>query len=195
VPPQTERNPLEGGDIMAQIFISHSRHDLKLRQWFDEVFAGVAVRAVRFEFEFDAQAKNPIPSIVQMVQQSTALFVLLGANIFSATRHTSNWIAAETGVAKAFNIPIWVFEDIRNPTDFPVPFVDHYVRLRLDIPEYHNAVRGWVSCYQPIIRSRDPIPDSGLLLCSNPGCRSAFQIHQPKDEIDRCPVCVTKQAW
>ena len=180
---------------MAQIFISHSRRDVALRQWFDEVFAGVAVRAVRFEFEFEAQAEDPIPSIVQLVQQSVALFVLLGSNVFSRTRHTSNWISAETGLAKAFNVPIWVFEDIVNPVEFPVPFVDHYVRLRLDTPEHYDVVRSWVGSYQPIIRSRDPVSSSDLLLCNNAGCKSLFQIHQPKHEIDRCPVCMTAQRW
>ena len=48
---------------MAQIFVSHSRDDIRLRQWFDEIFAGSPVKAIRFEFEFEAQAENPIPSI------------------------------------------------------------------------------------------------------------------------------------
>lgn len=180
---------------MAQIFISHSRYDTVLRQWFDEVFAGIEnMGAERFEFVFDERAEDPITSIVLSVQQSAALFVLLGENIFSATRHTSNWVSAETGLAKAFNIPIWVFEDINNPIVFPVPFVDHYVRLNLDIIEHHAAVKDWITAYVPIIRRRDPIKGT-YLPCNQPSCLSVFQIHQPVQEIDRCPVCTTPNRW
>jgi len=180
---------------MAQIFVSHGRDDIRLRPWFDEIFAGSLVKAIRFEFEFEAQAKNPIPSIVQMIQGSVALFVLLGTNLlYQPTMHTTNWIAAEVGLAKGINIPIWVFEDITCPVLFPVPFVDHYVKIHLDVPEYHAVVKEWVNAYKPIIRPRDPILGEALL-CDNPGCKSIFQVHQPWEDIDRCPVCTISQRW
>lgn len=180
---------------MAQIFVSHSRDDIRLRQWFDEIFAGSPVKAIRFEFEFEAQAENPIPSIVQMIQGSAALFVLLGTNLlYRPTMHTTNWVSAEVGLAKGFNIPIWVFENITSPISFPVPFVDHYVRIRLDMPEYHTVVREWVNAYQPIIRQRDPIRGEAMP-CGNPGCKSVLQVHQPWEDMDRCPVCTMLQTW
>ena len=36
---------------MAQIFISHSRRDANVRNFFDSIFADTNIRAVRVEFE------------------------------------------------------------------------------------------------------------------------------------------------
>ena len=129
---------------MSTIFISHSQRDKVLPDFFDVVFAREPTTAIRFPFEFSAQVDNPTITLVTLLTSSVALFVMLSPEIqTTGTLHTGNWISTEVGIAKGRGIPIWVFELVSEPVDFPVPYVDHYIRLALH-GEYSDSNHQWL---------------------------------------------------
>lgn len=186
---------------MGDIFICHSRHDHDLVVFMNEVCANAGAHAREFEFNFSALGRTANEEIVTIMQSCSVLLVLLGRNILMS-RHTSNWVSSEVGLAKGMNIPIWVMEDWFTPIDFPVPFIDHYLRINVGDPahrdpEHHSWMQALLSAYG----SRRPrsgdinIPGTQYLQCSNNGCQAIFAIHQPFDHIKKCPVCTWTQEW
>ena len=183
----------------GQIFIAHSRHDVRLRQWFDTVFAGSDMKAERLEFEVEAQSHPPIPVLVEKMRNSKAVFLLLGPQILDS-RHTINWVAAETGLARGLGKCVWVFEDRAALQDFPVPFADVYVPI-----DYIDQNVAWVEmilkAYSawgsgPREFKREPFEDFGwsFLQCSQPGCRASFYTPDMVT-VQKCPICLVAQRW
>jgi hypothetical protein len=186
---------------MGDIFICHSRHDHDLVVFVNEVCANAGVRAREFEFNFSALGRTANEEIVTIMQECSVLFVLLGRNIVMS-RHTSNWVSSEVGLAKGMNIPIWVMEDWFTPIDFPVPFVDHYLRVNIGDPAHRDPEHhGWMQALLSAYGSRRPrsgdinIPETQYLQCGNGGCQAIFAIHQSFDHIKKCPVCSWTQEW
>lgn len=111
---------------MAKIFISHSKQDKGIKDFFLEAFAGTNVKPHLEELE------KPVPSGVTAVKiekdifQSNALFVLLSTNI-GELKHTRDWITWECG--RASNKHVWVFEPAETigTIDVVIPKIDHYV--------------------------------------------------------------------
>ncbi len=109
---------------MAQIFISHSKEDNRLKSFFERAFAGTKVRAVFVEYE---RYEPPAAAFIQrQINESKAMFLLLGKNVEKLS-HTKIWVGSEAGVAQQANRDIWVFEPNQDGGDVPVPFVSHYV--------------------------------------------------------------------
>lgn len=186
---------------MGDIFICHSRHDHDLVVFMNEVCANAGVRVREFEFNFSALGKTANDEIYSIMRECSVLFVLLGRNILNS-RHTSNWVSSEVGLARGMNIPVWVMEDWFTPVDFPIPFVDHYVRINIGDPahrdpEHHSYLQELVRIYgSRRARSGDiEIPDTQYLTCGEGGCQAVFAIHQPFEHISKCPVCVVHQKW
>ena len=184
---------------MASVFVSHTKDDKDLLVWFDQAFAREQVNAIRFELEFEAQKQDPIHELHSRLKNSNALFVLLSPRLLSrSTLHTSNWVSAETGMARALGKPIWVFERWDSPIGFPVPFVNHFVRLPpgepSEQPLYFQLVRDIIKSYS-ISAPREPWSRAGLLRCSNLSCQTSFQIHQNNFDIGRCPACCSESHW
>lgn len=179
---------------MPQIFISHSRYDEDIRKYFDEIFAGTTVKAIRLEFE---RFKEP-PSkfILQSIRHSDAIFVLLGPNI---TRNpaTQSWVGFETGVAAGRETlcPIWVFEPIQHaPIQFPIPFLHHYMPYDPNSKEHMEYIISIVKGHQPLIPLFRifTIPRGGKqVTCPYEGCGVSYILHTQIDEI-YCPACRQK---
>ncbi len=107
-----------------QIFLSHSKRDIELVNPIAQVFASTNLKLVMENFE--GVANPPASEIQEDIEDSKALFVLLGPNTLYH-EHTQNWIAWECGVAAQAGLPIWVFEDTNNPVDFPIPQLTNYL--------------------------------------------------------------------
>jgi hypothetical protein len=184
---------------MSRVFVSHSSRDKDLAPWFDTIFAREKVEAVRFEFEYEARQKDPIAELILRVQTSVAMFVLLSPETTSGgTMHTGNWMCAEVGMARGLGKPVWVFERLSKPIDFPVPFVDHFVRLPDNGPEdieYFQFLRSVISGYGTPEPPVEPWLRAGRLQCSRQDCQATFQIHQSNHDFGRCPVCCTRGKW
>jgi len=131
---------------MAQIFVSHSKKDKDLRDFFSNAFADTKVRAVFEEFEKILRGKVTSEQIVKDIENSNAVFIILGPNVQDIP-HTRDWVVWETGVAK--NKDIWVFEPYSQfgRISVVIPYLRHYV-----IFDTSNA---WLGYIRRIIESYD----------------------------------------
>jgi hypothetical protein len=186
---------------MGDIFVCHSRRDHDLVVFINEVCANAGVRAREFEFNFSSLGRTANEEIISIMQECSVLFVLLGRNI-PLGLHTSNWVSSEVGLAKGMDIPIWVIEDWFTPIDFPIPFVDHYLRINVgDIAHRDIGHHSWVQELVKAYGSHRPrsgdinIPGTQHLVCRNGDCQAIFGIHQPFEDIKKCPVCTLSQEW
>lgn len=170
---------------MAQIFISHSRRDESIRAFFDSVFAGSKVRAVRLEFEqFDT---TPSAYIMNQIFLSDALFVLLGPNV-EFSRYTENWIGFEIGYAATSIKDIWVFEPFGSAIQFPVPLLHHYLLYELEDTKHSQYISDIVRAYETIPLFRR-LPQGYMdVICPYDTCRSSFRFHSIVDRFN-CPTC------
>jgi hypothetical protein len=136
---------------MAQIFVSHSKEDRDLVNFFSRVFAITKVRAVLEEFEKILTCEITSAKVIQDIENSNAVFVILSKNV-QGIPHTTNWVVWETGVAK--NKDIWIFEPYSQFSKISVviPYLRHYV-----IFDINN------SCFRYIRRIVESYDDSHIL--------------------------------
>ena len=177
---------------MPKIFISHSRYDEDIRNFFDILFAGSTVKAVRFEFEYEYEKYKEPPSsyIMRQIETSDAIFVLLGSNI-TRSPFTQSWVAFEIGLAAASQYAkhIWVFEPIEySPIEFPVPFLHHYVPYGLHDDQDRKYVNQIIRAYEPIPLFRRIPPGFMQVVCPYENCKATYILHK-KLKSFYCPVC------
>lgn len=186
---------------MGDIFICHSQRDYDLVIFMNEICANAGVHVKEFEFNFEAMDKTANEEIVKIMKGCSALFVLLGRNM-NYSIHTSNWVSAEVGLARGLNIPICVVEDRPNPINFPIPFVDHYLRINVGglanrDPEDHKLMQEIVKTYgNHQVRKDDiTIPGTTYVGCGQVHCQAMFYVTQPMKDIEKCPVCGVYQPF
>src|SRR5712692_8115121 len=111
---------------MADIFVSHSSHDLQEVDFFSRVAAGTNVRLIVEEFEKIVSGVVNAVTIQNHIRFAKAVFLLLSPNVHGLP-HTRDWVLWESGVAA--NKDVWVFERYRDQgkVSVIVPFVRHYV--------------------------------------------------------------------
>ena len=174
---------------MPQIFVSHSRRDEEIRDFFDRAFAGSTVKAVRLEFE--EFPKPAAPYIAQQIRVSDAIFVLLGPNIVGSP-YTQNWVAFEIGLAASYEYGkhIWVFEPMQyEPIQFPVPFLHHYVLYDLNSEEHFKYIQKIIRSYEPFIPIFRAIPGGyAKITCPYEDCKANYILHTETKSF-YCPVC------
>lgn len=90
---------------MAQIFLSHTKPDAGLCDYFDSICARVGISAFRSEFE--TITPPAWSTISNAIRQSVALFLLVGRELAAKQashgiewEYTQNWIAYEIGVSQ-----------------------------------------------------------------------------------------------
>ncbi len=108
---------------MAEIFISHSKRDEDIKNFFSNVFAGLNV-AGKF-VEFEEYESPPWQFIQERVNAAKSVFVLLGPHVRQLS-YTRDWITWETGLASQAGKDIWVFEPFGQWCDIAIPHVSHY---------------------------------------------------------------------
>lgn len=179
---------------MAQIFISHSQYDEDIRKYFDEIFAGTKVRAVRLEFErFNVP---PSKFVMKQIRASDAIFILLGPNI-TRNPFTQSWVAFETGYGAACvdSKYIWVFEPFDYaPIKFPVPFLHHYMLYSPHVPENREYIKKIVNGYDaliPLVTYLTLPKGYKRVTCPNNDCGMSYMLHTVTEEI-YCPACRRK---
>jgi TIR domain len=137
---------------MAQIFVSHSAKDRELVDFLSRAFAATQVKGV-FE-EFEALLKGPAnaPRIAQDIQQSNAVFMLLGRHV-EELKHTRDWVGHEGGIATAAalqgNKDIWVLESIAESDSLSVviPYLRHYVCFDPADPTWQGYLTQVIASY------------------------------------------------
>lgn len=160
---------------MARIFLSHSKEDKEIRDFFLKIggLAGVETKAVEFEY-FPPPAWEYIRNQLYM---SDALFLLLGPNVLDRGIYTQNWISFEVGLAcdmaRTVGKEVWISEQIQHSIRFPVPYLNHYV------------------LYDPNKRSdlfRNIPQGTREVTCSYDDCKVKFRLHTDVKEFN-CLAC------
>ncbi|UYP43919.1 hypothetical protein NEF87_000204 [Candidatus Lokiarchaeum ossiferum] len=131
---------------MAKIFISHSQRDVKIKQFFHEIFANTKIQA-KFE-EFDQVLGHKINSnkIETDIVSCNAVFILLSENTDNL-KHTRDWIAWESGSSKEKEIWLFVPQKINRKLNIVIPKFKHLVLF--DYTDY------WKQYIYQIVESYD----------------------------------------
>jgi hypothetical protein len=177
--------------ISDQIFLSHSRDDADIRDYFLKIFGLVGFKGKAVEFE--NVPPPPWIYIKEEIEKSRALFLLLGENVVDRGIYTQNWISFEVGLACQMGKPIWVFEPDDREVLFPVPFFNYYVNYNLGNKESLMRIKTIIEEYAKIKPDETFHPDSAIIKCPCANCGLDFKI--PMDQIPRrvtCPACRQK---
>lgn len=204
---------------MAQIFISHSAKD---REWVDflsNALATTKVKMVAEEFEKIAAQEVNAEKIKQNIVESSAIFVILTANV-DHMQHTRDWVVWESGVACNAKKDIWVFEPLAQLGKIAVvvPHFNHYAviertdsylaYLRKIVESYDNSDALGAAIAGAGLGAAGGLPGAALgalggLIMSDksatrpqgieitcPKCVSKYHIHIPQGcQAFRCAVC------
>ena len=173
---------------MEYIFISHSRYDKQLRDFFAHTIRRISgLDSILMEFE-NLYHQNAGKIITDIISQSCiGLVVLLGKKILFPPGYTSqfthNWVGFEIGVAACAKKPIMVFEDYEDPINFPIPYLDHFVRYKQDEDHSWYIVR--------VLRDNMPVqryvaPD--IIRCPYSDCNAEYSYWSIRERM-YCPVC------
>lgn len=127
---------------MGQIFITHSKRDLIIRNFFANLFGTTRVKGIFKEIE-GFRTPDTSGEIEWDIQSSSALFVLLGPQM-NELHHTRDWCVWESGKGKE----IWVFEPYEYLThiDVVIPHLDHYVPYNLQV-QFQGLIRRIIESY------------------------------------------------
>lgn len=111
---------------MAQIFISHSRKDNDLVNFFLRACNPLGIKPIFEELESIVAGPATASKIRLHIGQSNALFILLSPNVNNIP-HTRDWVLYEAGAASTKDV--WVFERYsdQGQVTVAIPHLQHYV--------------------------------------------------------------------
>lgn len=173
---------------MAYVFISHSRYDKQIKEFFAETIANHGFEPVLMELE-NLHYEFAGPLIRDIIgQDCIGLAVLLGDKVLfphgQNPQYTHSWIGFEVGVAASFRKPIMVFEDYQDNIKFPIPYLDHYVRYSQN--DEHSEYIGRILGYNmPFQKFRAP---DGIR-CPYSNCNAEYSYWSIRTKIMPCPAC------
>lgn len=170
------------------LFISHSRHDEEIVNYFVKAIARVSITPILVELE-DMGTKYAGYEVSNMIKnQSVGVAVLLGQSLESppsdTPEYTHNWVSFEVGVANGSGKPIWVFEQFGADVFFPVPYLTDYIQYELNNPEHLRYVGDILKnnltarCYQP----------PRFVKCPYANCNAVYNYWNGEQDII-CPAC------
>ncbi len=166
---------------MVRLFLSHSKYDKKILDYFDTIVARVeGVSSFRASLESFPDVESPGNTIANALRQSIAVFVLLGSGMLQS-QYTMSWVGYEVGLASAWSIPVWVFEWIEDNVNFPTPHVDHYILYSME--SYRPFIRELVESFQTFalgfpkpLQLLKRILKGKSTICSH--CQATYNIYQ-----------------
>jgi hypothetical protein len=173
---------------MEYIFISHSQYDKQLRDFFAHTIRRIrGLDCVFMEFE-NLHYQNAGKIITDIISQSCiGLVVLLGKKILFPPGYTpqfkDNWVGFEVGVAACAKKPIMIFEDYEDPIEFPILYLDHFVRYRQDEEHSWYIVK--------MLRDNMPVQKdlaSDKIRCPYTDCNAEYSYWSIREKM-YCPVC------
>lgn len=117
---------------MAVIFISHSRKDEELVYNVQKLLANVGHTPIIEEFvQPEDKVQPPHAEIAKNVELCDLVFLFLTDNIVSS-KYTENWVIFEVGLARMARKPVYVFERLGVPVEYPIPYVTDYMLFDKD---------------------------------------------------------------
>jgi len=189
--------------VRDSIFLSHTRKDKEFCDRFDNACATIGIR--RFRSEFESLGTPAWARIKAEMNQSIALFLLVGKELVEAQRqqddnwkYTQNWIAYEIGLACASKIDVWVICDGVN-INFPVPYLNNYEVHGFHLEHadnrewFYRVLKGYKikKRYLP----RDNI--KFYVTCPHETCGSVFNLHSilERESTITCPTCLRPMVF
>lgn len=172
---------------MTSIFISHSKYDRPIVDYFSKAFARIGVTQTLMELE-DLNNRYAGYEIRNIIRNETdGVAVLLGKNLQSpqtlTPEFTHNWVNFEVGVAAGVEKPVWVFEEYRQPISFPIPYVTDYVQYSLDDVEHLRIIGEIIKGSFPVRRLSTP-----YITCPHISCNAIYYYWSTNQSMF-CPVC------
>ena len=189
------------------VFLSHTRRDKEFCDRFDNACASIGIR--RFRSEFEDLGTPAWASILKEMNQSRALFLLVGEELVNAQRiteldwkYTQNWIAYEIGLACKSNIDVWVIcDNVR--INFPVPYLNNYEvhGFHLEHAEDRDFIYTVLNNYKMNRRYVLNKKSQYYIKCPHETCGSEFNFYSilEKDSQVPCPTCLRpmffREGW
>ena len=132
--------------LIGQIFISHSRKDKEIVNFFGTLFGSTRVKGVFKEIE-GFRSDEEFQEIQNDIQKSTAIFILLSENVQNL-KHTRDWVVWESAIASTFGKEIWIFEPMESlgKIDVIFPHLGHYLIYKFD-QDYQKYIRDIIESY------------------------------------------------
>ena len=177
------------------VFVSHTKKDIEFCDVFDRACARVGIKAFRSEFE--TITKPSWESIKEAMNQSVAVFFLVGKELVNNQdfrnhewQYTQNWIAYEIGLACQKGIDVWaICDDVL--INFPMPYINNYLTVSLKHKSAFDYLRGILQEYKNGRTFPYPYEDFDMI-CPFNDCKMEFNFHEklgPGGKI-RCPQCL-----
>jgi hypothetical protein len=174
---------------MAYVFVSHSRYDVEIVDFFRQTITNHGFDPILLELE-DLHSEFAGPLIRDRIRdhECIGLAVLLGDKVLFSKglnpQYTHSWIGFEVGVATSVRKPIMVFEHYRDNIKFPIPYLDHYVRY-LQNDEHSNYIGKILGFNMPVQRLRAP----DEIRCPYPNCNAKYYYWSKRTKMMPCPAC------
>ena len=171
---------------MTSIFISHSKYDTDIVNYFSKAFGRVVLGWKLMELE-DLGNKYAGYQILNIIRnESDGVAVLLGRNLQfpRAPEFTHNWVNFEVGAAAGVGKPVWLFEKYGDNIRFPIPYVTDYVQYSLDNVEHLRAI-GEIVKGNLTARMYDA---PYTIKCPNSSCNAVYSLCSTPQQLF-CPVC------
>lgn len=173
--------------VTGRIFLSHSKHDEEIINYFTKAFARVKIGIKLMELENLSQRYAGVEISDSIRYECNAVAVLLGKKLanppYESRQYTHNWVNFEVGVARGSGKPVWVFESFGETIPFPIPHVTDYVKYDVKNMEHLRTI-GKLVGDNPFERSYT----GKRIQCPYETCNAAFW-YWSSDEKINCPVC------
>ena len=190
---------------MEQVFVSHTKKDIRFCDAFDRVCARVGIKAFRSEFE--TILPPTWKTIKKAMDNSIALFFLVGEELVNSQdsndlewRYTQNWIAYEMGLACQLGIDVWAICD-SVLINFPMPYINNYLTVSLRHRPAFDYLRGILADYKKGLSFSYPSVNhfgkNRGVRCPHNNCKIEFNLHvklDPGSEI-KCPHCLRDMVF
>jgi hypothetical protein len=173
---------------VASVFISHSQYDIQIIDFFKRTIRSIPrLEPTLMELE-NLNHKNAGIVIKDLIKNDCiGLVVLLGERVLFPhginPSFTHSWVGFEVGVAASRGKPIIVFEDYEDPIEYPVPYLDHFVRYKQD--KDHSRYIGQILRYNmPIQQAIAPYK----IRCPYTHCNAVYSYWSIRNRM-HCPAC------
>ncbi len=132
--------------LMDTVFVAHSKHDTPILSHMQQLIREAGINPIFYQYDINNVNETAWEQILSAIRQSQALFVILSDNLQSSP-HTQNWVGMEVGIACAQKKPVYVFENIRQPVLFPIPYLTDYVLYDLNNPQLRILISSVAQTY------------------------------------------------
>lgn len=180
---------------MCAVFVSHSKHDVEMVNFFTNITSREGVKNYFMEWE-DLNNEYPAKRISDIIKSRwieniNMVVVLLGPNLANPPNmhYTQNWVTFEVGVAAGCNKPILVLEEINNITDFPIPYVTDYYQYEINNNEDRKYIVVVLNNIYKIKTNNARVPDGVPVICEHNDCNAKFNLWKRYSNNINCPVC------